>query len=56
MERLHIDIEDNGYTVFDDQQHQALIQGIQDYAVACELHEMLEGELEAENDEVFSAA
>ena len=46
MEHHEIVIEETGYSVFEVEGHQPVIQGVQDFGVACELHEMLEGEKE----------
>ena len=48
METLHIEIEENGFGIFDSDQHAFIIEGIGNLEIACELHEMLLGEREAE--------
>ena len=46
MNRLQSDINESGYSITDMGRSLCLFQGIQTWAVACELHEMLLGELE----------
>ncbi len=50
METLHIEMEENGYGIFDNDERSFVIEGIEDLAVACELHEMLLGEREDEQN------
>jgi hypothetical protein len=48
METLHIEIEESCFGIFDSHEHEFIIEGIEDFAVACELHEMLLGERDTE--------
>ena len=48
MERLRIEMEENGYGIFDNQAQVFLFEGILDWGVAWELHEMLLGETDEE--------
>lgn len=50
MTQLQIDLGDNGYSIRRGE-GQALIQGIQKWETACELHEMLSGELEGDRED-----
>ena len=47
METLHIEMEENGFGIFDDSQCGFIFEGIENLEIACELHEMLLGERES---------
>ncbi|MBF0189307.1 MAG: hypothetical protein HQL50_15390 [Magnetococcales bacterium] len=44
MRRFTIEMEENGYGIFDTIRRAFVIEGIANFGVACELHEMLSGE------------
>ena len=46
MEALQIEIEENGYGIYDSTEQAFVIEGIREFETACELHEMLLGERE----------
>lgn len=46
MNKLHVTINENGYSVIDAVSQTCLIEGIQSWCTACELHEMFLGELQ----------
>jgi hypothetical protein len=46
-ERFSIEMVENGYVIFDQHDHNPLIEGVQDWELAWELHEMLTGEYDA---------
>lgn len=45
MHQLHITIQENGYGIFDSKNKTFLVEGIRSWCTACELHEMLTGEM-----------
>ncbi|MBF0357940.1 MAG: hypothetical protein HQL70_04980 [Magnetococcales bacterium] len=48
MSTLHIEMEENGFGIFDSDQNSYVFEGIEDLSIAYELHEMLLGEREDE--------
>jgi hypothetical protein len=46
MNKLNIEITESGYAIVDKSSQFSVFEGIQSFGVACELHEMLIGELE----------
>ncbi|MBF0187248.1 MAG: hypothetical protein HQL50_04910 [Magnetococcales bacterium] len=46
MDRYKIDFSENGYGIFDVENNRFVIVGIAEWCVACELHEMVSGELD----------
>ncbi len=51
MESLQIEIEENCFGIYDQDQQSFVIEGIREFETACELHEMLLGEREADEEE-----
>jgi hypothetical protein len=45
METLKIAINESGYAIMDTVSQACIFEGIQSFGVACELHEMLLGEV-----------
>ena len=50
-DRLQIETGEVGYAIRDNVAGEVLIEGITDWTVACELHEMLTGDLKDDGDE-----
>jgi hypothetical protein len=48
MGTLHIEMEENGFGIFDSDQNGYVFEGIEELSIAYELHEMLLGEREDE--------
>ncbi|MBF0187247.1 MAG: hypothetical protein HQL50_04905 [Magnetococcales bacterium] len=46
MDRYKIDISEIGYGIYDVESNKYVIEGISEWCVACELHEMVSGELD----------
>ena len=51
MESLQIEIEENGFGIYDQDEGAYVIEGIRELETACELHEMLLGEREEDETE-----
>ncbi|MBF0369762.1 MAG: hypothetical protein HQL52_09925 [Magnetococcales bacterium] len=48
MEALHIDLLENGYSLYDQEENDYVFEGIKDFDLAWELYELLLGEKEAD--------
>ncbi|MGN7611056.1 hypothetical protein ACQZV8_03115 [Magnetococcales bacterium HHB-1] len=46
MQRFEIQFSEIGFGIFDVESRRFVIEGIAEWCVACELHEMMVGELE----------
>lgn len=49
MAQLDIEMVENGFSIYDREERAFVIEGIREFEVACELHEMLCGERQIES-------